>query len=224
MKNQELQKKNNRLIVIVLLGAVLFTALVLYFGMLRPHFRYQDLKNVKIDGVFLPTPQEVADFNLTDNTGKPFSKENLKGHWTMMFFGFTNCGMVCPTTMAALNKMYVTLQSELPAQKLPQVVLVSVDPANDSVERMNSYVKSFNPSFMGARTGEAETVILEKQMHIAAAKMQAEGQGKDRYTINHTAEILVINPEAKLQAFLSYPHQPEQMVKDYKLILKVLNG
>jgi len=174
---------------------------------------------IKIDGLYLTPPQEIVDFQLTDNHHQPFTKQNLQGHWTFLFFGFTDCGMVCPLTMAALRDMQRTLQQELPTNQLPQVVFVSVDPERDTVERLNSYVTSFNPTFKGVRGDEDQTEQLEKQLHIVAAKMQVEGGKKDQYTIDHSAEIMVINPEGKLQAFFSYPHKADQMIKDYKAIL-----
>src|SRR5580704_962475 len=74
-------------------------------------------KEVKINGVFLAESKTIQDFQLTDHKGRQFSKNNLMGHWTIMFFGFTHCGYVCPTTMTELNKMYHTLKLELPNNK-----------------------------------------------------------------------------------------------------------
>ena len=213
------RKSHSKLVILILFIIASLSMLMIYYGVLKPiKDSAAQAQNIKVNGIFLPTPQSLNDFSLTDNSGKEFTKESLKGRWTLMFFGFTNCGIVCPTTMAALNKMYRTLQEQLPDNRLPRIVMVSVDPERDTVARMNEYVSSFNPHFKGVRGDEAATDALEKQFHIAAAKMQAEG-GKDQYTINHTAEILVINPRGELQAFLSYPHKPEQMVKDYKALL-----
>lgn len=205
-------------IILAVIGTIL--ASVVYFGIIRPQ-QVSTYKNVKINGVYLTTPKEIKNFHLTDNHDKPFTNQNLQGHWTMMFFGFTNCAMVCPITMAALNDMYIKLQKDLPTNQLPQIVMVSVDPDRDTVERMNDYVTSFNDHFIGTRTEIEPTVELEKQLNIAAAKIQADGKGKNNYSINHSAEILLFNPEGKLQAYMSYPHEPEQMAQDYKLILKV---
>lgn len=207
----------NKKIFIILFDILLVAAFVIYFGMLRHPVTKAALK---IDGVVLPEAQSAPHFQLTDHLGKPFTEENLKGRWTMVFFGFTNCGMVCPTTMAALNDMYQDLKKDLPDNKLPRIVMISVDPDRDSVKKMKDYVNSFNPDFIGARADITETVVLEKQLHIAAAKMQADGEGKNHYTINHTADVLLFNPNAQLQAFLAYPHQAKQMANDYKLILE----
>lgn len=210
------QKSHVRTIGLVLLITGLFAFFIIYFGMIRPSLQP---KEIQIDGTYLSASTPINDFKLTDNHGNPFTHENLIGHWTMLFFGFTNCGMVCPTTMASLSTMYKTLQAELPDQKLPQIVFISVDPDRDSVSRVNEYVTAFNPHFMGARGEITDTVALEKQLHIVAAKIQVDGMGKDNYTINHSAEILLVNPQGKLQAYFSFPHAPDQMVKDYKLII-----
>ncbi len=211
-------KSHKKLIGILFLLFMTITVIALYFGIIVKQQKSVPMKQVKIDGVYLPQAQEISGFQLTDNHGIAYKKSNLEGHWTMMFFGFTNCGMVCPTTLAELNKMYKTLEKELPSNQMPNIVLVSVDPERDTVERINEYVSAFNPHFIGARGDEAQIEALKKQLHIVSAKMQTD-QGKDHYTINHSAEIMLFNPQAKLQAFLSYPHVADQMVSDYKLIL-----
>lgn len=176
-------------------------------------------KKIKINGVLLPQSQPVAPFKLTDDNGQVFTQKNLQGKWTFMFFGFTNCGMVCPTTMTVMNKMLLTLDKELPADKVPNVVFVTVDPERDTTEKMHKYVKTFNPTFIGLRGSAAETKEVIKQFHIAAVKMETEGKGKNQYSINHTSEILLINPQGRLQAYLSYPPKKEQLVEDYKNII-----
>lgn len=219
MKNRANQKGHKKTIWLVLLAMIAVAAFVFYFGIFQHLGSSQSAQNIKIDGVYLPTPTTITDFKLNATNGNTFTLANLKGRWTMMFFGFTNCGFVCPTTLAAVNKMYRTLQTELPDNKLPQVVMVSVDPDRDTVARMKKYVTSFNPHFIGARAGIKEITLLEKQLHIVAVKIETDGKGKDHYTIDHSAEIILFNPNGQIQAFMSYPHKPEQMVKDYKTIL-----
>ncbi|MDR3478299.1 MAG: SCO family protein [Gammaproteobacteria bacterium] len=210
------QKSHKKLVTLILLLLAGLAAIVIYFGVLQPH---KSVNVAQIDGLVLPMPKDISDFKLTDNAGQAFTKDSLKGRWTLMFFGFTNCGMVCPTTMSALNKMYATLATDLPREKMPQVVMVSVDPDRDSVQRMNEYVTSFNPHFIGARAELSQIETLEKELHLVAVKMDVEGQAKDHYTINHSTEILVFNPNGQLQAYMSSPHQPEQMVKDFQAML-----
>jgi protein SCO1/2 len=216
MKNTTQPKSHTALLVTIALLFLATMGLAIYFGVIT---KKPPVAEVKIDGMYLPTSKEMIDFQLTDNAGKSFTKANLKGHWTMMFFGFTNCGMVCPTTMAALNDMYKNLEHELPQERLPAVVMISVDPDRDSVERMNEYVSAFNSHFVGARAEMPQIETLEKELHLVAVKMQADGDAKNQYTINHSAEIMLFNPEGKLQAFMSYPHKADQMAKDYKAVL-----
>lgn len=222
MTNNSAQKRHGKVIAIILIDIIIITALIIYFGIIRPNHTAH--ATIKIDGVFIDKPTDIADFSLTDNKGKVFNKERLKGHWTMLFFGFTNCPMVCPTTMDSLNKMYKSLEKELPKDKLPQIVFISVDPDRDTVERVNDYITAFNPHFIGARAEIPETIALEKQFHVAAAKMEVDGVGENHYTINHTAEILLLNPDAQVQAYFSYPHEPVKMANEYKLILTTLKG
>jgi len=217
MTHSEQKKRYGKLITFLLVDVLIIIGFIVYFGIISP--RLSNHQVMKIDGVVLPQGEAIDDFQLTDNKGHQFTKQNLLGRWTMMFFGFTNCGMVCPTTMAELNKTYKMLQKNLAQNELPQVVMVSVDPDVDSVARMNSYVNAFNPNFIGVRADIDHTVQLEKQLHIAAAKIQVDGAGKHHYTINHTADILLFNPKGELVAYLSYPHQADQMAKDYQLIL-----
>jgi len=221
MPNAKNQKSHKKIVVLMVLTLALISFIAIYFGLLRQR---APIRVAHIDGFVVTDPKDISEFKLTDNAGQVFNKDSLKGRWTMLFFGFTNCGMVCPTTMAALSQMYQTLSDQLPKEMLPQIVMISVDPERDTVQRMNEYVTSFNPHFIGARAEMPQIEALEKEFHLVAVKMQADGQGKNHYMINHSAEILVINPDGKLQAFMSYPHKPEQMVQDYKSLLQIIKS
>jgi protein SCO1/2 len=206
------------------LGLILFMLVIIavlfsYFFIFK-HEKITIAQNIKIDGEYLQKSAPINDFDLMNSQGQFFTKKSLKGQWTMMVFGFINCEYVCPTTLAELNQMYNQLQKTLPINQLPQIVLVTVDPERDTVAKMKKYVNSFNHHFMGV-TGELDEIQkLEKQLHITAVKMQEEGQPKDQYKVKHSAEILIFNPQGELQAYLSYPHKADQMVKDYQLILE----
>lgn len=219
MKNCNTLIKHGLLVFTVLLVFAIGATLGVYYGIIKPQLAAHESKDKQVDGTYLETAQDIPTFSLMDNHGNTFTRDNLKGHWTMMFFGFTSCGMICPTTMAALNSTYKSLQKELPNNQLPQVVFISVDPDRDTVKKINDYVLSFNSNFVGARTDIKRIAELEKNLHIVVTKIEVDNKGNNHYTIHHSAEILVINPQGKLQATLSYPHEPRQMVKDYKLIL-----
>ena len=98
----------------------------------------------QFNGTLLDKPREVRPFALTGIDNVSFNNASLQGHWTMMFFGFTSCSSICPTTMAELGKMYRLLE-EKGVKTLPRVVMVSVDPERDSLDKLNHYELSFYP-------------------------------------------------------------------------------
>lgn len=172
-------------------------------------------KNIQIHGSVLVPPREIADFQLTDNQGKSFNNNNLQSHWTMLFFGFTNCHKACPTALASLNKMTHILEQKLPSAKIPQVVFITIDPERDTLARLNSFIKAVNPNFIAARGDRTAILQLEKELHIVADKKQT----KNNYSFDHSAEVLLINPQGKLQAYLSFPYDGEVIARDYQTIL-----
>jgi protein SCO1 len=219
--HKEQERKNGWLIAFIFLLILVVMALAFYG---RAHASKQAQKTVitapvKIDGTVLPKPRVITAFDLTQTDGKPYTRQNLNGHWTLMFFGFTNCPLVCPTTMTELNKMYHQLQKEMPANKLPAVVMVSVDPGRDSLKRLKGYVSSFNTQFTGLRGDIAHVQGLARQMNVVFTKITFGDGDKDHYTISHSAEIMLLNPKGNLVAFLSYPHKAKTMAMDYEHIV-----
>lgn len=199
---------------------LMFLTLLFFLFFFKNAIAEQD---IQINGTYLAKPIPINNFYLTDQYGKPFKRENLKGHWSMMFFGFTQCGYVCPVTLNELNHMYHDLKKTLSNKDLPTIIFVTVDPERDSVTEMRKYMKSFDNHFIGAQAGLMETEKLEHQLHITAVKIREKDQPKDDYTMNHSVEILLFNPEAELQAYLAYPHKAKQLEKEYQLIRDVYN-
>lgn len=214
-------RKNVMLTFVVLAIAVVVGSIGIYFKSRdQAHFpKTAQVSKIEIDGVVLPKARYIQDFQLTDNTGKPFTKKSLEGHWTLVLFGFTNCGYVCPTTLAELSKTYKALKQEEPADLVPQILMISVDPERDTAKRMDEYVKSFNPNFRGARGSLEQTNRLAKQMSVTFAKVEADN---GNYMVNHSAEVMLLDPKGNLKAFFSYPHKMGQMTRDYKTIMKSL--
>jgi protein SCO1/2 len=197
--------------------AVAFLALFAgFFVSQKPH-RPSQLDLSKFHGTFLSQAREVSPFLLTGIDGKPFNNASLHGHWTMVFFGFTNCGSVCPTTMAELGKTYRILEQKM-KNNLPQFVMISVDPDRDSIEKLNHYVKAFDPHFYGAR-GDAEAIkSMTKEMGIAYAKINSPGDDPNQYDIEHTGTVMLFNPKGELSAFFTTPHQASLLAKDYLML------
>ncbi|KTD05676.1 SCO family protein [Fluoribacter gormanii] len=173
----------------------------------------------RFHGTYLENPRQVNQFNLTGIDEKPFDNKSLKGKWTLMFFGFTNCGYVCPTTMAELSKMYRILE-EKGVKNLPRVVMISIDPERDNQEKLGHYVTSFHPDFYGARGDEQSIKLMTREMGIAYAKVIEKGSNDTtNYDIQHSGALMLFNPQGELNAFFTTPHHADLLAKDYMLLV-----
>lgn len=169
-------------------------------------------------GTYLENPRQVNQFSLTGIDEKAFDNKSLKGKWTLMFFGFTNCGYVCPTTMAELAKMYQILEDK-GVKNLPRIVMVSIDPERDSPKKLSSYVTSFHPAFYGARGEEESIKSMTREMGIAYAKVIEKGSNDStNYDIQHSSALMLFNPHGELNAFFTTPHHADLLAKDYLLL------
>jgi protoheme IX farnesyltransferase len=144
-----------------------------------------------------PEPRELKPFRLTTANG-PFSQADLKQHWTLLFFGFTHCSDVCPTTLATLKELYQTLHPQLAEL---QIVFVSIDPQQDSPARLQAYVKNFNSDFIAATGTTEELHTLEQQVGIFV----------EDSSMVHTSSVLLINPQGKWAALLPYGMRATQI-------------
>ncbi len=170
------------------------------------------------DVTVLPEPREIPEFSLTDHRGQAFTKKDLEGKWSFLFFGYTHCPDVCPTALTTLNQVDKLLQ-ESNWEVRPQTVFVSVDPARDKVDDLAQYVSYFNPGFLGATGVEAQIHALSKPLGIAFWRAPAENSTLD-YLIDHSATILLVNPDNQLQALITPPHNPEGIAKDFQMIVE----
>lgn len=164
----------------------------------------------------LTPPRPLPEFELTDQDGAPFTQARLRGHWSLLFFGFTHCPDVCPTTLGVLAKARDAL-SNMPEEKQPQVVFISVDPKRDTPQQLASYVKFFDATFTGV-TG-TERAIDEFTRAIGVPVAITPTQNGD-YTVDHSAAVFLINPEGAMRALFSTPHVVSVIADDYRRIVK----
>ncbi|PCK09389.1 MAG: SCO family protein [Alteromonadaceae bacterium] len=148
-------------------------------------------------------PRIIKPFQLRDHHNKPFELTDIQGKWSLMYFGFTHCPDICPTTLADLNRMMGMLEDEYAEQV--QVTLVSLDPARDTPEVLAQYVPYFNPSFIGV-TGEFINIMqLTQNVNVAFNKIS---QGDDSYTIDHSSYLVLVNPRGHYHGFFKPPFEP----------------
>lgn len=173
--------------------------------------------------VLLKTPRELSPFHLVDEQGRPFTNESLLGHWTLLYFGYTSCPDVCPTTLATLNRWYGILQKTRYAADT-RVIMVTVDPARDTPAVLKPYVQYFNAGF-SAVTGEFLDVHrLATEVNVAFQKVP--GDTPDHYAVDHSSQLVLINPRGHYHAFFKptdyagvMPEfNPEHLLLTYKSI------
>ena len=161
-------------------------------------------------------PRFIAPFQMVDANNKPFTQDNFKGHYSLVFFGFTNCPMLCPTTLAMLNKAYKMMQDDK-LKDLPQIVFISVDPDRDSPAAIKKYLLSFNPAFLGA-AGNKETIDkLTQEMNVLYQQVP-DPQKQGNYTFDHSGAIILVNPQGQYQGVFTTPHDPRKIADDMKAL------
>jgi protein SCO1/2 len=166
---------------------------------------------MKVNGLYLlKTPRSFGEINLTDHRGRPFTRDRFEGTWSLVFFGFTHCPDICPTTMAFLNDFVEQLADDV-AQDT-QVVMVTVDPARDSAEQLAGYVPYFNPDFVGI-TGEF-LAIHRFATALNTPFRKVPGQGEN-YAIDHSANVVLINPRGDYHGFFKAPLDQAKMTATY---------
>ena len=170
-----------------------------------------------IQGNVLSPARRITVPHLQKHDGTAFTGDELKGHWSILFFGFTHCSEICPVTMSMLAQAKKMAED----QKLdfPKVYLVSVDQERDDLESLGKFVSGFDESFTGV-TGDPK-LIKALSLQMSVVYMPAE-QGKDveNYQIDHSAALLLLNPDGGLVAFLNPPHSPEKIFKDIRTVVE----
>lgn len=175
---------------------------------------------MRAQGVFLlPRPRDIAPFELQWATGAsdaPFTNDVLRGKWSFVFFGFTFCPDVCPTSMAVLGQVDAALrESGFSAEHDFQGVLVSVDPERDTPEKLAAYARAFSPRFEAAVGPRDALAELAQQVNVAFAKVP---DGSGGYTMDHTGHIVIINPMGHYHGFIKLPHTAETIRLTYQTL------
>jgi len=167
-------------------------------------------------GSVLVPSRVLADFSLIDNQGRSFGTANLRGHWSLMFFGYTNCPDFCPatlTTLAAMEKRLRAAKSVAP----PQVIFVSVDAKRDTPSQLAKYVPYFDPDFIGLTA--ADQPAIERQAKKWGVVVMIEPASDGNYTVDHSGSMFVINPAGNIAAILNGPFTADALQSDFKRIV-----
>lgn len=186
------------------IAVLLLLALAACSGEGRPGFKNTDLTGASYG----------RDLKLTDHTGQARSLADFRGKVVTIFFGFTRCPDVCPTTLAEMRDVLTRLGAD--AERV-QVLFVTVDPERDSQEVLGRYVTAFHPSFVALRGDAAQTAAVAKEFKVFFEKRA--GSSAENYTIDHTAGTYVVDPQGRLRLFVRHQQSLDPLVHDLKMLI-----
>ncbi len=185
---------------------------------LSPHYLADKSLPEGLEATVLPEARELKPFTLRDHDNRPFSLDRLKGHWSFLFFGFTNCPDVCPTTLKVMQSVWQKLPTQPGEAGHPKMFFVSVDPDRDALQTLKEYVGYFEPSFVGVTGALDELDNLTGQLGVLYGYDEKKNAGANDYIVNHSAQILLIDPQARLRAVISPPHDSTTIARNYQVI------
>lgn len=188
-----------------LLSALFFCIATLLTGCSEsPHFVSTDLSTVDWG----------KDFSLTDHNGKARRLADFRGKAVVLFFGYTQCPDVCPTTLSIMRETMKLLGEDA---KRVQVLFVTVDPARDTAALLAQYAPAFDPSFLGLYGDEKTTAAVAKDFKVFYAKQP--GSTPDSYSIDHSTGSYAFDPQGRLRLLIRHGEDPKNVAADLKLLL-----
>lgn len=190
-------------------GAICFLILAIALGWFRQEVAAPQSPSEELS----PMLSLGGSFIATDHHGKPFSEKNILGRPTLMFFGFTSCPNICPTTLSELTNILEKLGSD--ANRL-NVVFVSVDPERDTINQMADYLTAFDKKIIGLTLTSQELEVMSKKYRFYYKKVPIE---RGDYTMDHTSGVYMLEADGKFRGVLDL-HEPEvtKMQKVHMLI------
>ena len=202
---------SKRNIIFILLVLFSITGLFTYFQSLPSLL---EKKPSLITGKILVRPMEIDNFELIDQNNQVFNKKSLEGGWTVLFFGYTNCPDVCPTTIYKLAEIKNGIKEDLPSANF-NTVLVTLDPDRDSTERLHEYIGYFDETMLGV-TGTYENIqSFTSSLSVFYQRINKE----EGYDFNHTASIFVFDKDGSLFATMSPANTVGELESDFFTIL-----
>ncbi len=211
--NEQIAARQSRGIKLTVLAIVLFmTVVVAGFVYRIQQPRVMTSTEMKINGLYLlDIPRKIDEIQLKDHRGEAFTNEQLRGQWTLVFFGYTYCPDVCPTTMTFLNEFMELLEGT--EAEDTEVVMVTVDPARDTQAQLASYVPYFNTDFTGVTGQFLDIHRFATGLNTPFRKVPGQGEN---YQVDHSANVVLINPRGDYHGFFKAPLDLAKMKVTYR--------
>jgi protein SCO1/2 len=196
-----------------ILPTLIIAAVAITAGILAARFVLQSSPPSNgMSALRFPVARALQPFQLVDQAGKPFDNSSLTGYWSFLFFGYTHCPDVCPTTLSVLSSV---------AQKTGAVnapthfVFITVDPDRDTPQQLAVFVHSFNKRFIGVTGSNGAIDRLTKQLGVLHSKVPDSNDPKN-YLVDHSASVFLIDPHGKYHALFSPPLSADTMAAQFR--------
>jgi len=191
-------------------------ALVMLFSILLGWGTYQyNHRPIELHGTLVQPVRDLKSFELMDTQHHAFNLAALRGHWTILFFGYTQCRSICPTTMAELHKINTILKKSYHLNIPVQIVMISLDPQRDTEQSLGQYVKGFDADFLGALGSKSTIDAMTQQLGVVYDTQATLGNNQTNDgQIDHSGTLTILNPDGKVVAFVTPPVVAQDVAED----------
>lgn len=203
---------NNLKLSLAILLLTLLLAIALWWPTPPPPAADRPIPEV-LRPLLLSEARPLTPFTLQDQDGNPFTLERLRGGWSLLFFGYTHCPDICPTTLGMLRGVAKKLETQPEVRADTRVFFVSVDPKRDTLPHLKEYIAYFDPDF-AAVTGEREEIDKLSRQLGAMYMFDGDTTGND-YIANHSATVALVDPQGRWVARFNPPHTMTKFSSDY---------
>lgn len=215
MEQFSLEERQSGIRNTVVLLVVFMVVLLGFFVQRSLQPRILDPKEMVSNGaIMFSTPREISPISVVDQNGDLFDEKRFLGRWTLVFFGFTHCPDICPTTLALFNHVAESLEGGAYADDT-EFLFVTLDPARDTAENIKPYLNYFNPEFNGITGDFLSLYRFAKQLNVAFQKVVTNRERGD-YTIDHGGHIALINPRGHYHGFFKPPLLADKIALTYR--------
>lgn len=205
-----------RYVPIALIALVAFWA-----GHYLTHSNDRHADALPIEGFLWPNPPHLGQFSLQDDKGEEFDDSDLRGKWTLLFFGYTHCPDICPTTLATLKVVREKLRDLSVFNSHGQILFVSVDSERDTPAVLRSYVRYFDPTFRAATAPPEKLHLLTRQLGTTFVKIST-GESPD-YWFDHSSSMLLIGPDLRVLGEFVPPHNAQNLAARIRSIINFID-
>jgi protein SCO1/2 len=203
---------------LLLIAIFILTVLGLFINKLTTPRTLSD-DELLVNGLFLfDVPKQISDFEFVSSNKKIFTKSDLMGKWTLMYFGFTKCPDECPTTMYQLSKLIKVLRDKEFKLDDKQWVLVSIDPERDTPEMIDNYAKGFDKDFIGVSNNRPMLLSLATQLSVNNVMPSSSNHMDHSHLDNHVNNIILIDPNGDFAGIFRPPFDVSRLSLTYQSV------